>query len=81
MDAVVQIQLGKNGLTDSFLEALKKRFQKNKNIKISVLKSACRDKQELKEITNKILDFLGNNYKARTIGYTIAIKKFRRAVQ
>jgi len=81
MDAVGTIQLGKNGLTQGFYDALANSFKKHKNMKISVLKSSCRDKTELKEITEKILDFLGTKYKARIIGYTIAIKKHRKDVR
>ena len=42
MTSQLEMQLGKNGLTQSFLEEIKKRFEKPelKNIKISVLKSA-----------------------------------------
>lgn len=78
MGAVSQVQLGKNGLTEGFIESLKNHFKKHKNVKVSVLSSCCRDKSELTEITKKILDELGDKYSARTIGYTIAIKKLRK---
>ncbi len=81
MDAIGTIQLGKNGLTNGFYEAITNIFKKHKNVKISVLKSICRNKAELKKITQKILDNLGNNYTARTIGYTIAVKKHRKTVR
>jgi RNA-binding protein YhbY len=81
MAIIKEIQLGKNGLTQNFLEGLKKRFNKASNIKISVLSSACRDKKELKEISNKILDYLGKNYTAKAIGYTINLKKWRKDVR
>ena len=81
MAIIKEIQLGKNGLTQNFLEGLKNRFNKASNIKISVLSSACRDKKELKEIANKILDYLGKNYTAKIIGYTLNLKKWRRDVR
>lgn len=81
MDAIGHIQLGKKGLTENFVLTLENHFKKFRNIKISVLKSACRDKKELKEISDKILEKLGKNFSARIIGYTIAVKKLRRAVQ
>lgn len=71
------IQLGKQGVTDNFISTLKGHFKRHKDVKIHVLKSACRDKKELKEIVNKILQKMGSNYSARTIGYVIALKKWR----
>jgi RNA-binding protein YhbY len=81
MSIVKTIQMGKNGLTDNFLETLKDHFKKYKNIKISVLKSATRDREELKEISEKLLEGLGNNYILKTIGYTIILKKWRKPVR
>jgi RNA-binding protein YhbY len=78
MPAIRQIQLGKNGLTESFIGNLKHHFDNCKNVKISVLRSCCRDREELKKINDEILGKLGNNYTSRIIGYTIVIKKWRR---
>jgi len=75
---VREIQLGKNGITDNFIESLKNQFKDARTVKISVLKSACRDREELKEIEEKFLKELGPNYTAKTIGYTIALKKWRK---
>jgi RNA-binding protein YhbY len=76
-----QMQLGKNGLTEGFICNLKHHFDNCKNIKISVLRSCCRDKEELKEITEKILNSLGDNYTAKAIGYTISLKRWRRQMR
>ncbi|HOF43793.1 MAG TPA: YhbY family RNA-binding protein [Candidatus Pacearchaeota archaeon] len=78
MPAIRQIQLGKNGVTEQFISNLKHHFNNTKNVKVSVLKSCCRDREELREINEKILKELGNNYTSRIIGYTIVIKKWRR---
>ncbi|HNZ51769.1 MAG: CRS1 / YhbY (CRM) domain protein [Candidatus Diapherotrites archaeon ADurb.Bin253] len=78
MPAIRQIQLGKNGVTEQFISNLKHHFNNTKNVKVSVLKSCCRDREELREINEKILRELGNNYTSRIIGYTIVIKKWRR---
>jgi RNA-binding protein YhbY len=74
----MQLQLGKNGLTENFIDNLKKEFKKNRNIKVSVLKSACRNKGEIKEIKERILKNLGENYSARIIGFTIAFKRHKK---
>lgn len=71
-----QLQLGKKGLTKDFIETLKNHFEKTKILKISVLKSCCRDKKELKQIEQKILKQLGENYHSRIIGYTINLRRF-----
>ena len=76
-----EIQLGKNGVTDNFIKNVKTQFKNCQTIKISVLKSFCRDKEQLEKITEEILDKLGKNFTARTIGYTIALKKWRKNVR
>jgi len=76
MGTMIQIQLGKNGVTESFIETLKNHFKKNKSVRISVLKSAREDgKKSVKEYRDKIIEKLGGNFKARTIGFVIIIKK------
>lgn len=73
---MIQIQLGKNGVTESFIETLKNHFKKNKSVRISVLKSAREDgKKSVKEYRDKIIEKLGGNFKARTIGFVIIVKK------
>ncbi|MFB6246248.1 MAG: YhbY family RNA-binding protein [Candidatus Pacearchaeota archaeon] len=72
---VKTVQLGKNGVTEGFLELLMNHFANTNNVKVNVLKSCCRDKQELREIKDQILEMLGKKYTARTVGYTIALKK------
>lgn len=78
MPTIRQIQLGKNGLTDSLIVNLKHHFDTCKNVKISVLKSCCRDREELKKINEQILEKLGSHYTSRIIGYTIVVKKWRK---
>ncbi len=81
MATLATIQLGKNGLTDNFILTLKNHFKKHNNVKVSVLRSCCRDKKELKKMSEDLLNKLGNNYTTKTIGYTIAIKKWRKPVR
>ncbi|MFH1607650.1 MAG: YhbY family RNA-binding protein [archaeon] len=75
MGKITQLQLGKNGLTDNFIETLKTHFKKCKNVRISVLKSCCRDREELKKIKNEILEKLGEKYRARVIGFVIVVRR------
>jgi len=78
---ISHVQLGKNKITERFLETLKGHFKNHENVKISVLKSCCRDKTELKEMAEKLLESLGKNYTSKTVGYAIAIKKWRRIMR
>jgi len=76
---ISQIQLGKQGISSNFLYTLESHFNKHDIVKISVLKSCCRDREELKKIAEKILDHLGTKYTAKIIGYTIILRKWRKA--
>jgi RNA-binding protein YhbY len=81
MLSVGKIQLGKNGVTDNFIQTLKEHFKKYRNIKISVMKSAGRNKEKVQEYSDLILNKLGNNFSARNIGFTIVLKKWRKPVR
>jgi RNA-binding protein len=76
-----QIQLGKQGITDNFIENLKNQFKKHENVKISVLKSAGHDKNKIKKYSEEILEKLGKNYTFKVIGFTIVLKKWRKPVR
>jgi len=77
MPALSKIQLGKQGITKNFIETLKSHFKNHKDVKISILKSANRT--EIKNYEQKILKNLGANFTARTIGFTINVKRWRKA--
>ena len=49
MARIGQMQLGKQGLTENFIGALKHHFDRNTNVRVSVLKSAGHDKAKVKE--------------------------------
>jgi RNA-binding protein YhbY len=80
-EAQRQVQLGKQGVTENFIESLKNHFKKTKIVRISVLKGAGRDKNKVKEDAEKIIDSLGKNYVAKIIGFTIVVMKFRKDVR
>jgi len=79
MTSQIEIQLGKNGLTNSFLFEIKKRFDKPqvKNIKISILKSARESRDDVKKYADEIVGFLGKKFTYRIIGFSIFLKKWR----
>lgn len=79
MAVIANIQLGKNGITDNFIKTLNDHFKNHLNVKISVLKSATRNREEIKKMSGQILEKLGKNYTTRTIGFTIVVKKWRKS--
>jgi len=76
----IQMQLGKNGLTSTILEEIKKRFEKreNENMKIHVLKAAREKREDVKKYADEIQKSLGDKFTHRVVGFSIFIKKWRR---
>lgn len=74
-----EMQIGKNGITDNFIQTLKSCFEKHENVRISVLKSAGHNKEQVKKYAEEILGELGKNYTAKLIGFKIILKKWRKA--
>jgi len=77
----MEMQIGKKGLTEEFLEDIKKRFNKSsiKNIKVSVLKSARENKEDVKKFAEEINNFLGDKFTYRILGFSIFLNKWRKA--
>lgn len=76
---LTSFQLGKNGLTDNFINSIAKTFKNHELVKVSVLKSCSRNREEIKKINLKLCEQLGSLCKkkfiSRIVGYTIFIKK------
>ena len=75
---ILKLQIGKNGLTDAFIEQVRNIFANEERIKISILKSACRDKKEADEICKRLVEVLGKKFTYRLIGYVMTIQKWRK---
>ena len=76
-----QVQLGKQGVNENFIKTLKDHFNKCKNVKIPVLKSARKNKSNVRKFSEEILEKLGKNYTAKVIGFTIFVKRWRKDVR
>ena len=76
-----QIQIGKNGISNNFILTLKSLFKNHGIVKISVLKNAGHEKIKVKSYAEKVVNELGNHYTAKIIGFTIVVKKWRKAVR
>ena len=81
MGKIGYLQLGKQGITNNFIETLKNHFKNYENIKVSVLKGAGHNKENVKKYSGEILEKLGNNYTSKIIGFTIVLKKWRKAIR
>lgn len=76
---LIKLQLGKKGLTPGFIETLKSNFKNTENIRVSLLPSSTRDRKEVGQLAEKILAELGENYTCNIIGYTLVLRKWRKA--
>jgi RNA-binding protein YhbY len=74
----IEMQLGKNGITENFVQTLKRYFENHEQVKISVLKSIRENRGDMKKHSEEILDKLGKNYTAKLIGFKIVLKKWRK---
>ena len=81
MELISTINVGKNGISDNLIEAIKSHFKKHKNVKVVFLKSFSRDKKKIKKEAEKILDLLGKNYTYRILGFTLFLKKWRKPMR
>jgi len=77
----IEIQLGKKGLTKEFIEDIEKKLDKYRNasLKISVLKSARENKKDVKNYAEKIIKQLGSKYTYKILGFSIFLRKWRKA--
>ena len=75
---VRNIQLGKQGITENFIESLKTQFQNSRTVKISVLSSARQNKEDVKKYSEELLEKLGPHFTSKLIGFTIILKKWRK---
>jgi RNA-binding protein YhbY len=73
-----KLQIGKNGLTEAFIDQVKSIFEKEKVLKISILKAACRDKKDADKMAEELTVALGPKYGYKLIGYVITVIKHRK---
>lgn len=79
MKQIKKLQMGKNGLSDAFVEQVKSIFENETLIKISILKSACRDKTDASKMAEELVRELGPKYDYKLVGYVMTIIKYRKA--
>ncbi len=76
-----EIQLGKKGLTDEFISDIEKRLEKHRNavLKINVLKSARESRDDVKKYAEEIKGKLGDKFTYKILGFSILLRKWRKA--
>lgn len=75
------VQLGKQGITENFLATLGSHFENHKIVKISVLKSARTNKEDVAKYAKEIEEKLGNRFVSKTIGFKIILRKMKNPVR
>ncbi|MFH1291230.1 MAG: YhbY family RNA-binding protein [archaeon] len=78
MKPIKRLQIGKNGLSEAFVEQVRKIFENEKVVKISILKTACRDKKDAEKIAQDLISALGGKFDYKLVGYVITVIKFRK---
>ncbi len=75
----INIQLGKLGITETFVESLRKTFKNREIVRISLLKAFSRDREHVKKTADELCEKLGDigTFKYTIIGFTIVLKKRR----
>ncbi len=78
---VTNLQLGKAGVSDNFIENVKNAFKRHDTVKVSILQSCCRDRDEIKMIGEDICKKLNDqrfSFKPKIIGFTITLLRFKK---
>ena len=78
---VVTFHLGKSKIDEDFIDTIKTSFKRQDVIKIKVLKSQTRNKEEIKNLAQSIaknIETEDRRYRWRVIGFTIILNKFRK---
>jgi len=78
---VVTFQLGKSKIDSNFIDTIKTSFKNQGTIKIKVLESQTRDREEIKKIAESLakdIETENRRYRWRIIGFTIVLSKFRK---
>lgn len=70
-----KMQIGKNGITSGLIESMTNALKNHRQVRISVLKSCCRDREELKKLADELKAQVKQKCACRIIGYTIIIVK------
>ena len=72
---IAKFQIGKSGITGSFIESVDKAIKTHRQIRISALKSSGRNRESIKQMAEEIISKLKTKCVYKTIGFTIILNK------
>jgi RNA-binding protein YhbY len=79
---IAKFQIGKLGVTRGVVESLALTFKNHKQVRISVLKASGRNRENIKEMAEKLCKDLAvetkARYEPRIIGFTIVLIKAKK---
>jgi RNA-binding protein YhbY len=81
---VVTFHLGKSKIDQNFIDTIKTSFKNHDTIKIKVLETQTRDREEIQNLAEQIakgIETDNRRYKSRVIGFTIVLNQFRKHKQ
>ncbi len=70
-----KFQIGKNGMTQGVIDSINSILKTHTQVRISVLKSANRDKDKVKEMADEITTKANYPSSYKIIGFTIILRK------
>mgnify|MGYP001586836898 CR=1 FL=1 len=76
-----KFQIGKNGVTSGVIESLNLYLKTHNQIRVSILKSANRDKNKAIEMAELIKSKIAYKCYYRIIGFTIILKRLSKKAQ
>jgi len=77
MSLEAKFQIGKNKITDGLINSINLALKTHKQARISVLKSAAREREEIKKMAEELCQKLSVKCTNRIIGFTIILRKIR----
>lgn len=76
--SAAQFQIGKQGLTENTIISLNNAFKHHSQVRVSVLKSATRDKEEIIKIAQNISEKTEYKCAYKILGFTIILMRLGR---
>ena len=76
---ITELDTGRFGYTASAQSIAKTYFDKVRTVKVIVLPAARESKEDIKKYSKELLEKMGVYYTAKIIGFTITLKKWRKA--
>ena len=70
-----KFQIGKSGINLGVIESLNNTFKNHKFVRVSLLKSSGRDRDNMKKIAEDLTKKLNGNFKYTIIGFTIVMRR------